>query len=143
MTPTKCTATTKKGKPCQARAVRDPSPDGRDPPRCAAHGGGRPAGNQNARTHGFYAEDPAEITIDQAIAGLADKMNRLDQFIADLQGNGEYLIRLFALYTQASGRLARLLRDRRALSGQAADGFAGAIAQALAEMSTELGVDLT
>jgi hypothetical protein len=93
--------------------------------------------------------DPTAITIDGAIAGLADKMRRLDAIIAshDQVHGPEWppdsiLIRLFSLYTLASSRLSRLLRDRRALSGQAADGFAGAIAQTLDELSTEWGVDL-
>lgn len=50
-----CTATSADGSPCRAWAVR-----GSHPPRCAPHGGGAapvgaPTGNQNARTHGFYA----------------------------------------------------------------------------------------
>ena len=36
-----------------------------------------------------------------------------------------------------------MLRDRRALSGEASDGFAGAIAQALDELGSEWGVDLS
>jgi hypothetical protein len=35
-----------------------------------------------------------------------------------------------------------LMRAKRALSGEAADGLADAFAQALDELSTELGVDL-
>lgn len=135
-----CTATTRRKTPCQAPAL-----PGTDPPRCAAHGGrpvGVPSGNQNARKHRFYAADPAAVTIDDAIAGLIDKMARLDEMIANLEGNGDTLIRLFALYTQASSRLSRLLRDKRALSGRAADGIAGAIAQALDELSTELRTEL-
>ena len=42
----------------------------------------------------------------------------------------------------APGRVARLLRDQRALSGAAADGIAGAIATALDELTSELGVKL-
>jgi hypothetical protein len=38
--------------------------------------------------------------------------------------------------------IARLLRDKRALSGKAADGISGAIAQALDEMGTEYGLPL-
>ena len=138
----KCTATTHAGQPCQAWAVHNTQP-----PLCSAHGGGNrpigaPKGNTNALKHGFYAADPQAITIDDAIAGLVDKMRRLDTIIAETKGNGDYLVRLFELYTQASSRLSRMLRDRRALSGDAADGIAGAIAQALDELGTELGVDL-
>ena len=52
------------------------------------------------------------------------------------------LARLMALHSQNASRLGRLLRDKRALSGEAADGFAGAIGQALDELSTEWGIDL-
>jgi hypothetical protein len=34
------------------------------------------------------------------------------------------------------------MRDQRALSGAAADGISGAIAQALDELSTHMGVEL-
>jgi hypothetical protein len=147
--PRRCTATRQDGQRCRAWAV-----PASDPPRCGAHGGGKrrvgaPKGNTNALKHGFYAgkpgfyaADPAEVTIDDAIAGLVDKMTRLDEIIARTETNGEYIIRLFELYTQASSRLSRLLRDRRALSGEASDGIAGAIAQAMDELGTELGVNL-
>ena len=161
---TRCSAKTASGHPCRAWAVHDT-----DPPLCSAHGGGKrpvgaPQGNRNAEKHGwysqqrpspdaspdsnpsassgFYSSDPTDVTIDEAIAGLVDKMTRLDEIIVTAK-NGEYVIRLFELYTQASSRLSRMLRDRRALSGEAADGIAGAIAQAMDELGTELGVELT
>jgi hypothetical protein len=143
-----CGALTKTGRPCRAWAVR-----GSDPPRCAPHGGskrpaGAPPGNTNAQIHGFYAASAEEITIDQAIQGLVDKMRRLDDLIAAFDskgagGNGEYLIRLLELYAQASSRLSRMLRDQRALSGAASDSLAGAVALVLDEIGTELGIDLT
>lgn len=141
----RCTATTAAGNPCQAWAVRDPThPDG--PPLCSAHRGGKrpvgaPPGNTNAVRHGFYSADPAAVTVDEAIAGLVDKMLRLDELIED-QPLSPLLVELFQIYTQASSRLSRLLRDRRALSGEAADGMAGAIAQALDELSNTLGTEL-
>ena len=50
--------------------------------------------------------------------------------------------RLAGLALQAIRTVAKLMRDRRALSGEAADGIAGAIAQALDELSTEWGISL-
>ena len=102
----RCAFDTRHGKPCRAYAVR-----GSDPPACAAHAGlttgaGAPAGNRNARTHGFYSRA------------------------------------LVALALQATRTIARLLRDRRAISGESADGISGAIAQALDELSTEWGIEL-
>ena len=135
----RCGATTKAGKPCKNWATH-----GSDPPRCAPHGGGvstigAPKGNTNALKHGFYSQ---AVTIESAIDGLVDKMHRMDSIITAGQLENADLFRVFELYTQASSRLGRLLRDKRALSGDAADGIAGAIAQALDELSTELGVEL-
>jgi hypothetical protein len=89
------------------------------------------------------------VTIDGAIAGLADKMRRLDAIIAshdEVRGPAwppdAALIRMFSLYTLACSRLSRLLRDRRALSNEAADSLAGAVAQVLDELGTEWGIEL-
>ena len=141
-----CRAQTRHGLPCRAWAMR-----GSKPPRCAAHRApaAAAAGETAAPATCFYSDDPTAITIDAAIAGLADKMRRLDDLIA--RGDeasrstwppDEALLQLYNLYTQASSRLSRLLRDRRALSGEAADGIAAAIAQTLDELSTEWGVTL-
>lgn len=51
-------------------------------------------------------------------------------------------VKVAAALTAGTGRVARLLRDQRALTGQAADGLTAAIARALDELSTELGVAL-
>jgi hypothetical protein len=142
----RCTATTAKGQPCQAWAV-----PGSNPPLCAAHGGatklpGAPQGNKNALKHGFYAHyDAPGVGIDDIIADLAAKQAALSQYLdekltpdVDLAG----LTGLFELHAQTASRLGRLLRDRRALSGEASDGISGAIAQALDELATELQTDL-
>jgi hypothetical protein len=122
-----------------------------NPPVCANHGGssrrsGPPIGNRNARKHGFYlpTSQRPPYTIGEIICDLSGKQrllsNHIDELVqtADLAG----LITLFKLHAQTSSRLGRLLRDQRALSGQASDGIAGAIAQALDELGTELGVQL-
>jgi hypothetical protein len=46
------------------------------------------------------------------------------------------------LLSRGVGELAKLMRAKRALSGEAADGLADAFAKALDELSTELGIDL-
>jgi hypothetical protein len=155
----RCSARTASGAACRAWAVH-----GSDPPRCAAHGGGTPiaaaegAGGarpcaapagQPAAKRGFYSRDPAAVDIEEAIAGMVDKMQRLDEMIisyeqvaaASGRTNG-YLVKLLALYGRYSTRLMQMLRARRALSGEAADGFASAIAQALDELGSEWGTDL-
>jgi hypothetical protein len=148
MTSRRCGATRADGWPCQAWAVR-----ATDPPRCAAHGGtpkpiGAPPGNTNALKHGFYAQPdlPEDCTIDAIIEDLYAKQTTLSQYIQELQEEGDLTIdqlaHLLRIHGMNASRLGRLLRDRRALSGEAADGISGAIAQALDELSTELGAEL-
>ena len=157
-----CTALTSSGRPCRAWAV-----GGSDPPRCVAHGGAEeranraaspraapppavpPTPHQEVERARFYARDPEAVSIEQTIAGLVDKLARLDDIIAKYQEArsepGEpdpYLVRLFSLYTQASSRLARLLEARQAMRGELDDEITRAIAQALGEVGPELGVDL-
>lgn len=142
----RCTATTRSGRPCKAWAVR-----GSNPPRCAAHNGGSapvgaPPNNQNAKKHGFYAQpnDPPR-TIDEIITDLAAKQAALSDYIDSLlteDSDLDDIARLLKIHGMNASRLGRLLRDKRALSGEAADGIAGAVAQALDELSTELNVDL-
>jgi hypothetical protein len=146
-----CGATCADGTPCKAWAVH-----GTDPPRCAPHGGGSapvgaPPGNQNARTHGFYAHiaspgaSPDECTIDNIIADLYCKQRRvsryIDENIDDLPPAD--LARFLRIHGQNSSRLGRLLRDRDILTGGFGDGLSAAIEQALVELSAELGTDLT
>jgi hypothetical protein len=52
------------------------------------------------------------------------------------------LLRAGDALVRCTGRIASLLRDKRALSGEAADGLAGAVAQVLDELSNEWGVPL-
>jgi hypothetical protein len=133
---------------------------GSDPPRCAAHGGttariGAPPGSQNALKHGYYAESaspdltgdnlPEHCTIDAIIRMLFQKQVALDEYIDHILLTStpslKELGHLLRIHGQNASRLGRLLRDRRALSGDAADGISGAIAQALDELHSELGTD--
>lgn len=158
-TPTnsRCTQTTRSGKPCRAWAVR-----GSDPPACAAHAGrtkgaGAPPHNINRRQHGFYSPvlvpdelaDLVQFADDLSLADeialarvilrrVVGKLTVTDPAVLDI----EDLSKLAALSLAGTRTVARLLRDQRALSGDAADGFAGAIAQALDELSTEIGIQL-
>jgi len=88
---------------------------------------------------------PPPETIEEVIGDLASKQATLSDLIDTCMDRGAHLqslVKLFALHGQNASRLGRLLRDQRALSGEAADGIAGAIAQALDELSSELGTDL-
>jgi hypothetical protein len=77
----------------------------------------------------------------QALSALIDR--QLDKE-ARLPGNlsVQVLGRLMALHSQNASRLGRLLRDKRALSGETADGIAAAMAQVLDELSNEWGIEL-
>jgi hypothetical protein len=146
----RCMATRADGSPCRAWAVH-----GSDPPRCAPHGGGRapvgaPLGNQNARTHGFYANltSPGsshdECTIDGVIADLYRKQKRLSRYIDEKMDDlpPADLARFLRLHAQSSSRLGRLLRDRDILKGGWNEGMDAIIAQTLDELGEEWGVDL-
>jgi hypothetical protein len=54
----------------------------------------------------------------------------------------ETLIALAQALAIGTGRVARLLRDKRALSGEAAEGLTNALSNALDELSSELGENL-
>jgi hypothetical protein len=155
--PQKCTQSTRNGNPCRAWAIR-----GSDPPTCATHAGrtktaGAPLANVNRQAHGFYsaALDPNEladlvafaddVSLDDEIALARVILRRVTNHLRhpDLETiDLDNLATLASLVLAGTRTVARLLRDQRALSGDAADGFAGAIAQALDELSTELGLQL-
>jgi hypothetical protein len=106
---------------------------------------GAPAGNQNRRRHGLYAKPPKPIQgIDDLVADALTKHSTLSAYIEEhgAEMNVEEMTKLLALYGQNASRLGRLLRDKRALSGDAADGLLSAIGKALDELTTELGVTL-
>ena len=152
-----CTHTAANGAPCRAWAVK-----GTDPPACSAHAGrnvgaGAPEGNQNATSHGFYARTlteqeladlvsyAADMTLDDEIACARVALRRVLTALTDTDRDTltiEEFTRLAALALQATRTVALLLRDRRALTGDSADGISGAIAQALDELSIEWGREL-
>ena len=139
---TKCTSPRKDGEPCQAWAVRD-----KDPPLCAAHGGGKgpigaPAGNKNAETHGHYSKDKPPKNIDDVIDGVAQKLALLDEYIATHKdADVKTFIKLLALYGLSASRLGRLYRDKKSLGGTANE-LGDALDQAMDELSDEWGADL-
>jgi hypothetical protein len=125
----RCTKLTKDGKYCRAWALR-----GSDPPTCAIHAGrvtgqGAPQGNRNAVKHGIYAEfdldgtelPPINGIIQDLVARQVQLSAVIDTHIHDL--SIQDLARLFAIHGQNASRLGRLLRDRKALTGETADRF--------------------
>jgi hypothetical protein len=138
----RCRAITAKGEPCKAWAMQDSD-------LCAAHSGRT---GTNRQTHGFYAKaDKPESrprgkgleTIDDVIADALHKQARLSAILdntADV--DGEDLAKLLAIHGQNASRLGRLLRDKRALSGESTDSLLHALGTALDEIATELGITL-
>lgn len=103
-----------------------------------------------AADEGFYPRNPAEVNIDQAIAGLIDKMKRLDQLISaadcsqvldGLDGASlARLVRMLELYAQGSSRLARLLRDRKSLADETGDRIHESLVAAYEELRDKWGI---
>jgi hypothetical protein len=127
---------------------------------CSAHAGrtadaaGPPQDNKNAVQHSFYSSalDPSEIadlvlcasdlSLDDEIALARVACRRLMSALSGPNLAPQEAATLAAVALGGTRTVARLLRDKRALSGEAADGIAGAIASALDELSTEWGVRL-
>jgi hypothetical protein len=148
----RCTATTHLGKPCRCWAMvgydvcRDHRTD-LNPPSSG------PPGNQHTRIHGLYSrfineDDLAALAqvsssdiLDDEIAFTRVVIMRLAALVEEADGPRESIRLAEALFT-GTGRVANLLRARRAISGDAAEGMAGAISQALDELSSEWGVEL-
>jgi hypothetical protein len=123
----RCTATCTDGSPCRAWAVRTS-----DPPRCSPHGGGRlpagaPRGNQNARTHGFYAQANllaetdlpavrayAEAQLDAQIARSCVRQFRLARYIGQNKHQLPLprLVRCCKLYNKNLNRLVSMVEVR-------------------------------
>jgi hypothetical protein len=157
----RCTATRANGKPCRGWAQQHS-----DPPRCAVHRTGAcGAVRTGSGVPAPIDREPAEagpISIGSVIEDLGRKQLALsryiDTYIDEVTGQKPQddegkeavpvgpdlgaIAHLFALHGLNASRLGRLLRDQRALSGAASDGITGAIAQALDELSTELGAAL-
>jgi hypothetical protein len=153
---TRCSATTTAGAPCRAWAVR-----GTDPPLYSTHSGrtvgaGAPHGNQNAVKHRFYSRTFTNQELADLVANL-DNVTDIDDEIAivrvilarvlPLLDDPTRLptvevVALVPLVLNSTGRIARLLRDRRALSGEAGDSLLEALGVALDELATEWGTDL-
>ena len=106
---------------------------------------GAQPGNNNAKTHGFYSSVPTRKldTITDILQDAQARQAQLSAYIDEAMAEGvdtDTAVKLFALHAQNASRLGRLLRDQRALGGQAAEGLTAAIAAALDELGTEIGL---
>jgi hypothetical protein len=125
-----------------------------EPPICSVHTGRTgQTGNNNAATRGFYGraytqQEIADLvahaideTLDDEIAVSRVALRRvLQQLHSDLPPD-DYA-KLSALAFAGARTVGRLLRDKRALSGEAIDGLTATLSTALDELSTELGIDV-
>ena len=78
---------------------------------------------------------------------VADALRRLQQLGAYLDAHQDELstaelARLLSVHGENAVRIGRLLRDARALSGDAADGLLDAVGKALDEIATQWGLEL-
>lgn len=149
----RCSSTTKSGEQCQAFAVR-----GSEPPRCSAHlgrnvGAGAPVGNQNRRTHGFYgryysAEEmealsgDVEDSLDGEIGVVRVALRRSLRVLEDDGADPALVVALVPLVYAGGRTVARLLRDRKLLSGDDQASVMRELADALEELGAEWDVKL-
>lgn len=147
----KCAATTAAGRPCRAWAMHDS-----DPPICNIHAGTAkaPTSNDNAKTHGFYSraytdQEIADLityaideTLDDEIAVTRVALRRVFTLLKLANLEPKEYTHLASLAFVGARTVGRLLRDKRALSGEAADGLTTTLTAALDELATELGIDV-
>lgn len=147
-----CSATAKSGAACRAFAVRDTNP-----PLCSAHSGrntgaGAPKGNKNARTHGLYSRHhtieeiddiidlinaAADGSLEEEIANSRIIVGRLTKALADSDIQPLEYAKLAMAAFSGMNSVARMLRDKRVLSGEAANGVSEAMARVVEELSAE------
>lgn len=134
----RCAATTVRGTPCRAWAVR-----GSDPPRCRAH-----MPRSAERNACLEMPEHADVDLTQHIVDLANQVRDLSKLIRDApveEGTSLSLVeyrRLLALHGQLCSRLSRMLRDRQQLQGDDQTELDAAIQDALDLAGSILGVEL-
>ena len=149
----KCSVTTNAGRECQAWAMI-----GSDPPLCWAHGDRRNRfgmGREGTNASGFYDRQLSQQELADVRALSEDQtlnselvLNRvfLRRLLVALQESDELdpmqLAKLAPIIFRGTQAVARLLREERALNGDADDGVPQVIGQALDALSKELGLEL-
>jgi hypothetical protein len=121
---------------CRAWALR-----GAD--RCQAHRDRPPPPPLGLYADAFAPEDLARLapflehlSLDDEIWMVRMMNERLLQRLREGPVDDELLVRLARLLYQGAGQVARLLRDRRAITGDAEEGFAQAMGRVLDELNT-------
>ena len=155
-----CSATRSGGTPCRAWAIRDS-----DPPLCSAHAVGNahhsgaraPQASATGASGGFYSPFlmPTELADLVALAGdesLDDEIAlarvccmRIFQYLNSANSQttpGTSFATLTATALTGTRTVARLLRERKLISGTAADNLAGSLETILRQVGEHLGVGL-
>lgn len=103
---------------------------------------GAPKGNQNARKHGFYSQvlnEAEKLQLEQAVA-----IEGIDEEIAILRIKLRELIEKepdrFDLHLEAANTIARLVRTRYHITGEAKKSLRQAITKVLTDIAIPLGL---
>lgn len=134
MTTTMCGAATRAGGACRRRL--------RAGDHCWQHREAA-AGDAPLRAQLTALEASLEASIGEVITGLLEWQRYVAGVLAEMAQGGEppspRFMQVLELYSRNASRLGRLLRDQRALDGQAKDRFSQALDKALDELRDELG----
>ena len=112
---------------------------------------GHKVGGKRAQLHAPTANDISRKSVnsleilDEVIIELRQRMVQASELIDRMEWDDEKetaLIKLLALHAQSASRVGGLLRDRRAISGDAADSLMALAAQIIDEVGTDLGWQL-
>jgi hypothetical protein len=130
----RCRASTARGRPCRAWAIKDTH-------YCAVHSHRDQAnplpGDPDPRPPQRRLE-----TIDDVIADMFEKMARFSAMIDQAEDIDSYM-KMFAVYSRNTTHLASLLRIKQSLPGNPTDDLMSALGQAIDEVGKEWGVDLS
>jgi hypothetical protein len=102
---------------------------------------GAPVGNANARKHGFYAILYTKAELDDVALAVAagDLADEIALLRVRIRRAGEQGVDLNTI-SRALGRLTQMMKAQRVLTGEAADQFEEAMAEALQGLTEELGL---
>lgn len=137
-----CGAATQRGGTCRRQAPAEGN-------RCWQHrtaDGEVAARRDPLRAQLTALEASLEASIGEVVTGLLEWQRYVAGVLAEMAQGGEppspRFIQVLDLYSRNASRLGRLLRDQRALDGQANDGYSRAVERALDELRDELGWDV-
>ena len=104
------------------------------------------AASEPARAQLTALEASLEASIGEVVTGLLEWQRYVAGVLAEMAQGGEppspRFVQVLELYSRNATRLGHLLRDQRALDGQAKDGYSQAVDKALDELRNELGWDV-